>query len=296
MAFAVGMVGLGLMGAAMSRNLLERGFRVTGYDVLLEQVKKLEDAGGHGADSPAGVAKASDVVITSLPNGKIVEEAILGPRGVAEGGRAGLMVVDTSTVAPATSQKLHKALAEKGIAMLDATVSGISHMVAARDCIFMVGGDPAVHGKVRPIWDALGREAYYMGPSGSGAQMKLVTNLIMGIAVVGVAEGLALGMKAGLDPHHMLKVLRDSAAASRMLDIRGQFMVDREYEPPVARIDLFLKDIALMIESGRHLGMPVPVTEMMERMFQDAQRDGFGAVEVAAVIETYRRQGGVPNH
>ena len=293
MAFHVGMIGLGLMGTAMSRNLLERGFRVTGFDVLPQPVRTLQSVGGQGAGSAAAVARVADVVMTSLPNGQIVEEAILGPQGVADGGRPGLIVLETSTVAPATSQKVYRTLAQRGMPMLDATVSGISHMVAVRDCIFMVGGEERVFEAVRPIWDALARAAYYLGPSGAGAQMKLVTNLIMGVTIMGVAEGLALGMKAGLNAHRMLDVLRDSAAASRMLDIRGQFMADRKYEPPVARIDVFLKDIALMLENSREHAMPVPMTELMERLFRDAKGEGYGAVEIAAVIETYRRRGGL---
>jgi len=212
---------------------------------------------------------------------------------VAEGGRAGLVVIETSTVAPETAQRVATKLGERGIAMLDATVSGISHMVARRDCIFMVGGDRAVFDRCRPIWDALARRAYYLGPNGAGAMMKLVANLITGVNSVVAAEGLALGMKAGLDPAQMREILLDSAAASRMLDIRGQFMVDRKYEPPVATVETFIKDAALMLESGRELGVPLPFTEVLDRMLRAAKEDGHAKREVASVFETYCRLAGI---
>lgn len=293
MAQTVGMVGLGLMGTAMYGNLLPAGFAVIGYDVLPEKVGALVAAGGKGAGSAAEVATQVDLLISSLPHGGIVEEAMLGQKGVAEGGRPGLAVIETSTVAPETAQGVAKKLGERGIAMLDATVSGISHMVARRDCIFMVGGDRAVFDRCRPIWDALARQAFYLGPNGAGAQMKLIANLITGVISIVTAEGLALGIKAGLDPAVMLDVLRQSAAASRMVDIRGQFMVDRKYEPPVATVETFMKDTALMLDNGRQLGMPLPFTEVMLKMLAAAKDDGHGQHEVASVIETYCRMGGI---
>ena len=292
MIHTVGMVGLGLMGTPMSRNLLAAGFQVIGYDVLPEKVAALVTAGGHGGDSNADVAKQVDLLISSLPHGGIVEEALLGPRGVAEGARPGLAVIETSTVAPELAQSVARRLRERGIAMLDATVSGISHMVAQRDCIFMVGGDRDLFDRCRPIWDALARQAFYLGSSGAGAQMKLIANLITGVNSLVTAEGLALGMKAGLDPGVMLDILRQSTAASRMLDIRGQFMVDRKYEPPVATVETFIKDAGLMLENGRLLGMPLPFAEALDRMLRAAKADGHGQHEVASVFETYCRLGG----
>ena len=293
MTHTVGMVGLGLMGTAMYGNLVPAGFRVLGYDVLPEKVAALVAAGGKSAGSAAEAAGQVDLLISSLPHGGIVEEAMLGPRGVAEGGRLGLTVIETSTVAPELAQRVAAGLRQRGIATLDATVSGISHMVARRDCIFMVGGDRAVFDRCQPIWDALARRAYHLGESGSGAMMKLVANLITGVNSVVTAEGLALGVKAGLDPAQMREILMDSAAASRMVDIRGQFMVERRYTPPVGSIEIFMKDAGLMLEAGRRLGLPLPLTETMQRIFQATKADGHGQHEVASVFETYLRPGGV---
>ncbi len=183
-------------------------------------------------------------------------------------------------------------LSDLGIAMLDAPVSGTSAMVAHRDCIIMVGGERSVFDRCRPILDTLSRRAFYIGPSGAGSQLKLVTNLIMGVNSLVTAEGLALGMKAGLDPRLMLQVLRESAAASRMLDVRGPLMVDRQYEAQM-KIELFLKDIALILENGYELKMPLPLAAAMQQMFTAAYNDGRGLQEMAAVIEAYRRLGGV---
>ena len=292
MATRVGLIGLGLMGTAMSRNLMAAGFAVSGYDVLPEKMASLVADGGWAAGSAAEVAEQAAAVITALPNAEIVEAALLGPRGVAEDARTGLVVLEMSTVGPETSRGVARRLAEVGIAMLDAPVSGTSTMVARRDCTIMVGGERSVFDRCRPVLEVLSRRAFYIGPSGAGSQLKLVTNLIMGANTLATAEGLALGMKAGLDPRLMLSVLRESAAASRMLELRGPLMVDRQYDPQM-KIDLFLKDIALILENGHHLKMPLPVAAAMQQMFTAAFNEGRGLQEMAAVIEAYRRAGGV---
>lgn len=288
----IGMIGLGLMGTAMARNLLAAGFTVAGYDVLPDKVRALAAGGGRAAASAAEVGKQAEVVITALPSAAIVEAALLGPAGVAEGARPGLVALEMSTVAPETSRAVAGGLAERGIAMLDAPVSGSSGMVAQRDCIIMVGGDRAVFEGCRPVLEALSRRAFYVGPSGAGAQLKLVTNLIMGANTLATAEGLALGMKAGLDPRLMLEVLRDSAAGSRMLDVRGPLMVDGRYDPQM-KIEMFLKDVSLILENGQQLKMPLPLAAAMQQMFTAAYNQGRGLQEMAAVIEAYRRLGGM---
>jgi 3-hydroxyisobutyrate dehydrogenase-like beta-hydroxyacid dehydrogenase len=292
MAKTVGMIGLGLMGTAMSRNLMAAGYAVAGYDVLPEKMESLVADGGWAAGSPAEVAEQAVAVITALPNADIVEAALLGPRGVAEDPRSGLVVLEMSTVAPETSRYLARCLADVGIAMLDAPVSGTSGMVARRDCIIMAGGERADFDRCLPVLEALSRRAFYIGPSGAGAQLKLVTNLIMGVNTLATAEGLALGLKAGLDPRLMLEVLRESAAASRMLDLRGPLMVDRHYEAQM-KIEMFLKDVSLILENGHQLKMPLPLAAAMQQMFMTAYNDGRGLQEMAAVIEAYRRIGGV---
>jgi len=289
----IGMIGLGLMGTAMSRNLLAAGFAVAGYDVRPEAMQALADAGGRPAASSAEVGKRADVVITALPSGAIVEAALLGPEGVAEGARPGLLILEMSTVAPETSRRLAARLGDRGVPMLDAPVSGTSSMVARRDCIIMVGGDRAAFDRCGPILEALSRRAFYIGPSGAGAQLKLVTNLIMGVNTLATAEGLALGVKAGLEPRLMLEVLGQSAAASRMLELRGPLMVDRQYEAQM-KIEMFLKDISLILENGQQLKMPLPLAAAMQQMFTAAYNQGRGAQEMAAVIEAYRRACGAP--
>lgn len=288
----VGVIGLGLMGTALSRNLIAADYGVVGYDVRDEQMKALVGGGGQAAGSPAEVAKQADAVITALPNAAIVESSLLGPLGVAEGARPGVVAIEMSTVAPETSRALARRLTDRGIPMLDAPVSGTSGMVAKRDCVIMVGGDRAVFDRCRSILDALSRKTFYIGASGAGAQLKLVTNLIMGVNSLVTAEGLALGMKAGLDPRLMLEVLRESAAGSRMLEVRGPLMVDRHYDAQM-KIEMFLKDIALILENGQHLKMPLPLATVMQHMFTVAYTDGRGLQEMAAVIEVYRTQGGV---
>ena len=292
MARAVGMIGLGLMGTAMSRNLMAAGYAVAGYDVLPEKMESLVADGGWAAGSPAEVAEQGIAVITVLPNADTIEAALFGARGVADGARPDLVVLEMSTVAPETSRSLARRFADIGVAMLDAPVSGTSAMVARRDCIIMVGGERPVFDRCRPILDALSRGAFYIGPSGAGAQLKLVTNLIMGVNTLATAEGLALGLKAGLDPRLMLQVLRESAAGSRMLDLRGPLMVDRQYEAQM-KIEMFLKDIGLILENGQQLKMPLPLAAAMQHMFTAAYNDGRGLQEMAAVIEAYRRLGGV---
>lgn len=195
----VGFVGVGLMGGWLAKHLLAAGYPVTAYDIDPSKVDAIVKEGGEKTDSPDQIAPRVDVLILSLPDSSVVNEVVRHNLRLFETGRKGLIVIDCSTADPAMSEILAAELGEKGIEMLDATISGTSEMCAAKDTIFMVGGNKDVYAQCVPLFAAMGRESVHMGDSGKGAAIKLVVNLVLSLNRMALAEGLTLAKKAGLD-------------------------------------------------------------------------------------------------
>ncbi len=286
MAKCVGIVGLGLMGQAMSPTLLEAGFKVVGYDVLEAQVKAAGAKGVLGLSSPMEVAREADVVISSLPNSDVVEEVHLGPEGTCHGAHEGLILIDTSTISPEAARSIGSRLAERGLPFLDAPISGTSSMVARRDCIVMVGGGEEVFERCRDVLEAIGKKVFYVGPSGAGTQLKLIANHLVGTVTVALAEAFSLGLKAGIDPELMLEVLRPSASGSKMMDVRGPLMA-RGYFEAQMKVDMFLKDFRLIIGNGQSLGVPLPMASLAQQVATAAGSMGYGSEDLASVIKVF---------
>jgi 3-hydroxyisobutyrate dehydrogenase-like beta-hydroxyacid dehydrogenase len=197
-----------------------------------------------------------------------------------------------STISPELTRRLHMAAAAAGLAFLDAPISGTSAMVARGDCTIPVGGDPVVVQRCRPIFDAIAPQTVYMGDIGMAALAKLVTNLLMALNTAAVAEALVLAAKGGLDPATLLGALQQSAASSRMLDVRGPLMVSGSF-PPQMRLDLFLKDLRLMLEEGQQLSVPLPLTATAQQLYAAAAEAGAGAGDLAVVITQLERLAGL---
>ena len=210
----IGFVGLGLMGSGMTGNLLRAGFPVVGYDIDESKMDTLVRKGGQKTDSPDGIPPRVDVIILSLPNSHVVNEVVKHSLKLFEKPRQGLILIDATTADPLMSEELASQLGNKGVDMLDATVSGTSKMCAERDVTFMVGGNEEKFKECEPIFSALGKRAFYMGKNGTGAVTKLVVNLVLGLNRMVMAEGLCLAKKAGMDPYKTLEVLKGSAAFS----------------------------------------------------------------------------------
>ena len=288
----VGIVGVGLLGGAVAGVLLRAGYRVVGYDVVQERVAVLIAQGGRSAGSPAEVAAQADVVFTVLPTLVSVEEAITGRGGVLETAGRDTVILQMSTISPALAVQMDAAARARGVALLDAPVSGTSSMVAKRDCVVTVGGDRAAFERSVPVLDAMAKRVFHVGSCGMGSYLKLVTNLIMGLNGVVLAEGLTLARRAGLDPGQTLEILKHGAAASKILDVRGPLMVEGRFDP-LMKIDLFLKDIRLMLEAGQELQVPLPLTGMMQQFYTAALAGGQAKDDLSGIIRLYEEMAGL---
>ena len=289
----VGIVGVGLLGGAVSGVLLKAGHQVVGYDVVPEKVTALMAQGGRPAGSAADVARSAGAVFTILPTLHSVEEAITGPQGVLEGAGPDTTIIQMSTISPDLAVRMGEAAGARGVAFLDAPVSGTSSMVARRDCVVTVGGDRGAFEKCLPVLECLAKRVFYVGPCGMGSHLKLVTNLIMGLNGVVLAEGLTLARRAGLDPAQTLEILSQGAAASKILDVRGPLMIEGRFDA-LMKMDLFLKDIRLMLEAAQQLHVPLPLTGMMQQLYTAAVAGGQAKEDLSGIIRLYERMAGFP--
>ena len=280
----VGVVGLGLLGHAIASRLLAGGHQVVGYDVLPDKVGAVVARGGKSAASPAEVARASEMVCTVLPSLATVEEAILGRGGVLEGSRPGQVVVQMSTISPALTERLAREAETRGRGFLDCPISGTSAQVARGDGIVIVGGDRAVYERWRPVLETILPRAVYVGRAGHAMVVKLAANLLVALHSAAAAEALTLVKKAGLDPPLVLDVLTTSAAASRMLEVRGPLIVKGDF-PPQMKLDLFMKDLHLIQDAARSAGAALPLTDVAERLYATVQQAGHGGEDLAVVVK-----------
>ncbi len=289
----VGIIGVGLLGSAVAGVLLQAGYRVVGCDVEPERLASLADVGGHPAGSPAEVARLSGALFTILPTLASLDEAITGRGGVLEGAGPDTIIIQMSTISPGLAVRMDGAARAHGVAFLDAPISGTSSMVARRDGVVTVGGDRAAFERCLPVLEAMAKRVFHVGACGMGSHLKLVTNLIMGLNGVVLAEGLTLARRAGLDPAQTLQILSQGAAGSKILDVRGPLMVEGRFDPTM-KIDLFLKDIRLMLEDAQDLHVPLPLTGMMQQLYTAALARGQEKEDLAGIIRLYEAMAGLP--
>ena len=279
----VGFVGLGKMGAPMSRNLLEKGHQLTVYDVRKEAIEQLVSAGAKGASSSREVAAASEVTFTSLPNPSIVEEVILGPGGVLEGAKKGDVIIDTSTVTPTTSRKLASAAEEKGVDVLDAPVTGGTKRAADATLTIMVGGRRDVYDKCLVILRVIGTNIFYTGSAGSGTVTKLANNLMSLGNVVLMCEAVILGMKAGVPWKTLHEVVSKGTGRSFALEWKlPNLIAQKDFEGGFS-IDLACKDLSLIAALAKEVNSPLFVGGAVEQLYQLAKSKGLGDKDHSAV-------------
>ena len=283
MAQVIGFIGLGIMGRPMVRNLLKADYSLVVHSRSRGPVDEIVKAGATAAASPKDVAAQCDVLITMLPNSPEVEQVVLGAGGVIEGARRGMILADMSTISPIVSQKLGKALEAKGVAMLDAPVSGGEKGAIDGALSIMVGGDKAVFEKVLPIFQAMGKTITLLGPLGFGGFTKLANQIIVAVNLTALAEALTLGKKAGLDRELLLTALAGGLAGSKCLDQKKANYVSNTYNPGF-KIDLHFKDLGLIMESGRALGVPLPTTAVVQELFSALRVKGRGGLDHSGVI------------
>ena len=283
MAQVIGFIGLGIMGRPMAKNLLNAGHSLVVHSRSRGPVDEVVAAGAKAASSPKEVAAQSDVLITMLPNSPDVEQVALGPNGIIEGARRGLIFADMSTISPIVSQKIGKALEAKGVAMLDAPVSGGEKGAIDGALSIMVGGDKAVFEKVLPIFQAMGKTITLLGPLGFGGFTKLANQIIVAVNLTALAEALTLGKKAGLDRELLLTALAGGLAGSKCLEQKKSNYIAGTYNPGF-KIDLHYKDLGLIMESASALGVPVPTTAVVQQLFSALRVKGRGGLDHSGVI------------
>jgi 3-hydroxyisobutyrate dehydrogenase-like beta-hydroxyacid dehydrogenase len=291
----IGFVGLGLMGRGMVRNLLSAGFPVVGYDIDNGKMEALVENGFQKAASPEALPGMVDLIILSLPNSAVVNHVVADSLKLFESETKGLILIDTTTADPVMSEALALRLKERGIEMLDATISGTSKMCAEKDVTFMVGGCEDTFKECEPILSVLGGKIFYMGGNGSGAMAKLVVNLVLGLNRMVLAEGLCLAKKAGMDPKRTLEVLKESAAYSKAMDQKGQKMVDKELLIPEGKLAFHLKDVRMMLDLGHRVNAPLILSSLHAQALEAEVAKGRGEWDNADIISFYEDLANVPS-
>ena len=267
----------------MARNLLKAGYPLVVHSRSRGPVDEMAKAGAKVGTSPRDVASQSDVLITMLPNSPDVEQVVLGRDGVIEGARSGLVLLDMSTISPLVSQKIGAALAEKSVTMLDAPVSGGEKGAIDGVLSIMVGGDKAVFDKALPIFQAMGKTITHLGPLGAGGFTKLANQIIVAVNLTALGEALTLAKKAGLDRELTLTALAGGLAGSKCLDQKKPNYLADTYNPGF-KIDLHYKDLGLIMESARALGVPLPATAAVQELFSALRVKGRGGLDHSGVI------------
>ena len=283
MAQVIGFIGLGIMGRPMAKNLLRAGYPLVVHNRSRGAVDDLVKAGAKAGTSSRDVASQSDVLITMLPNSPDVEAVVLGRDGVIEGARAGMSLLDMSTISPLVSQKIGAALAAKSVQMLDAPVSGGERGAIDAVLSIMVGGDKALFDKVLPIFQAMGKTITHLGPLGAGGFTKLANQIIVAVNLTALGEALTLAKKAGLDRELTLTALAGGLAGSKCLDQKKPNYLAGTYNPGF-KIDLHYKDLGLIMESARALGVPLPATAAVQELFSALRVKGRGGLDHSGVI------------
>jgi 3-hydroxyisobutyrate dehydrogenase/2-hydroxy-3-oxopropionate reductase len=289
----LGFLGLGMMGYPMARNLLRAGHEVALWSHSGDKARKLaEEAGGRAAETPKQVAEAADCLFLCVGDTEMATEVILGTNGVIEGARPGTVVVDASTISPKQSRHIGKALKARGVDFLDAPCTGSTPGAEGGTLTFMVGGDPAVFEKVKPFLDPMGKRIYYCGKAGLGLQAKLTQNLILCNIMAAFNEGMVLATKGGVDPQLMLEILDNSAAKSGLISYKAPFVLRRDFRANFSTKWMH-KDIGLMLESGKELGVPLLLTGLTQQLFQAAIAAGHGDDDFCSTINVLEQLVGI---
>ena len=288
----IGFIGLGTMGAPMAKNLLRAGFELTVHNRTRDKEEALAAAGATRAASPREAAAGADVVITNVSDTPDVEAVVLGDDGTVHGLKEGSVLIDVSTISPSVTRTIAAKLAERGVAMLDAPVSGGSEGAEKGTLSIMVGGEPEVFERMKPVLEAMGKTVTLVGPVGSGQVTKAINQTIIAGTYAAVAEGMAMGLAAGIDLEAAHRALSGGAAGSWVLSNRAQNMIDNRY-PLGFRTRLHLKDLGIALETARDLGVPVPVTAYVEQLETGLVKRGFGDEDVSNIARAVREGAGL---
>lgn len=292
----IGFIGLGNMGAPMAHNLLKAGHQLSVFDLNAAAVENLVGAGALPVDSPTAIAQGNaELIITMLPAAPHVKSVYLGENGLIASSRAGVMLIDCSTIDPHSAREVAKAAAEHGNPMLDAPVSGGTGGAAAGTLTFMVGGSDADFDSAQPILAAMGKNIVHCGAAGNGQVAKVANNMLLGISMIGVAEAMALGVALGMDAKTLAGVINTSSGRCWSSDTYNPFPgvldnvpASRGYSGGFGS-DLMLKDLGLATEAAKQVRQPVILGALAQQLYQSFSAQGHGGLDFSAIINQYRK-------
>lgn len=282
----VGLVGLGIMGKPMAKNLLKAGHTLAVYDISREAVAEVCAAGAQAMTSPKEVAAASEVTILMLPNSPQVKEVVFAQEGVLAGVTPGSTVIDMSSIAPAASQEVAAALKEKGVAMLDAPVSGGEPKAIDGTLSIMVGGDEKTFETYRELLLCMGASAVLCGDVGAGNTTKLANQIVVALNIAAVSEAFVLGAKAGVKPQAIYQAIRGGLAGSTVMDAKAPMMMAGNFRPGF-KIDLHYKDLNNALETAKAVGAAMPLTSQVFEILKCLRNDGKGQNDHSGIVEFY---------
>lgn len=288
----IGFIGLGIMGQPMARNLLRAGFTLTVHSRSRGPVEALVREGATDGGSPRGVAERSELIITMLPDSPDVRQVVAGPAGVLEGLRPRAVLVDMSTISPIVTRELARAVEAQDAEMLDAPVSGGEKGAIEATLSIMVGGRADIVERVRPVFQALGKNIVHVGDHGAGQVAKACNQVVVALTIQAVSEALTLAAKAGVDPARVRQALLGGFAQSRILDVHGQRMLERNFAPGF-KVRLHQKDLGIALATGTALGVPLPATAVVAEAFAALRRLGREDHDHASLVTLLEDQAGV---
>ncbi len=279
----IGFVGLGVMGAPMAGNLMKAGHSLVVFDVVSDALDKAVADGAKGAGNPREVAEQADVVITMLPDSSVVEAVMYGDDGVLAGLSDGKLLIDMSSIHPTVSIAVAAAARERGVAALDAPVSGGDVGAQQGTLSIMVGGDEAAFERAKPYFEVLGKTIVHVGEPGAGQVVKACNQVVVAVSIQAVSEALVLGSKAGVEPAKVVQVLSGGLAGNRILELKGKGMIEHAFQPGF-RINLHRKDLGIATATGKEFGVPMPVTALVTQMFEALAVAGRGDLDHSAFV------------
>jgi 2-hydroxy-3-oxopropionate reductase len=282
MAVTVGFIGLGVMGKPMARHLLGAGYPLVVHNRSRGAVDELVDEGATAADDPRAVAERADVVITMLPDTPDVEAVVTGEDGVLAGAGEGMLLIDMSTISPIAARELAAEAASRGVAMLDAPVSGGEAGAVAARLSIMAGGKPEDFERARPLFEALGKPLL-VGPPGAGQIVKACNQIVVALNIEALGEALVLGSKAGVDPARILDALEPGLAGSAVMKAKRENLLGHDFTPGF-RVDLHRKDLGIALETARRYGSSAPVAALVDQMLGQLQAKGHGSADHSSLL------------
>ncbi len=288
----IGFIGLGIMGKPMAKNLIKAGHKLVAYDIVAAALAEVVAAGAERAVSSKDAASRTDVIVTMLPDGPEVEQAVLGAAGVLEGARAGAIIVDMSSISPLVSQKVAAACAARGVEFIDAPVSGGEPKAIDGTLAIMAGGRKEVFEKVAPLLQAMGSSVTLTGAVGAGNVTKLANQIIVACNIAAMGEALVLATKAGLDPEVVFNAIKGGLAGSTVLNAKAPMVIGRNFKPGF-RIRLHQKDLRNALLAGESLKVGLPFTSLAQQMLMALMNEGKGDLDHSAIVTFIEEMAGI---